>query len=30
MKTIIKNGMVVSPAETYEADILIDGEQRCV
>lgn len=31
MKTIIKNGMVVSPAETYEADILIDGEQiRCI
>ena len=29
MKTIIKNGMVVSPAEIYEADILIDGE-RCV
>ena len=31
MKTIIKNGMVVSPAETYKADILIDGEQiRCI
>ncbi|MCI6886049.1 MAG: dihydropyrimidinase [Lachnospiraceae bacterium] len=26
MKTIIKNGTVVSPGETYAADILIDGE----
>ena len=27
MKTIIKNGRIVSPSETYEADILIDGEK---
>lgn len=27
MKTIIKNGTVVSSAEAYEADILIDGEK---
>lgn len=26
MKTLIKNGMIVSAAETYQADILIDGE----
>mgnify|MGYP003363739903 CR=1 FL=1 len=26
MKTIIKHGRIVSPSETYEADILIDGE----
>ena len=27
MKTIIKHGRIVSPSETYEADILIDGEK---
>ncbi len=27
MKTIIKNGRIVSPSETYVADILIDGER---
>lgn len=27
MKTIIKHGTIVSPSETYEADLLIDGEK---
>lgn len=27
MKTIIKHSRIVSPSETYEADILIDGEK---
>ena len=27
MKTIIRQGMIVTPSETYSADILIDGEK---
>ncbi len=27
MKTLIKNGTVVTAAETYRADLLIDGEK---
>ena len=26
MKTIIRQGTIVSPSEIYEADILFDGE----
>ena len=30
MKTLVKNGMIVSPEDTYEADVLIeDGVIEC-
>ena len=31
MKTLVKNGMIVSPEDTYEADVLIeDGVIECI
>ena len=27
MKTVIKNGTIVTASDTYQADVLIDGEQ---
>ena len=28
MKTLVKNGMIVSPEDTYEADVLIEDGDR--
>ena len=31
MKTLVKNGMIVSPEDTYESDVLIeDGVIECI